>query len=280
MSSLNTDEIARELESLGAVLRHSPMYAYTFHLPISGQPICIKRGKGGRTMRTRPLLVLPQHRDLPHWEALRAALGGPGTDYRNADLHGFPLAATGQSKTGIAFDVPSVQALRTAVRLLEGTMSAPEDALLRQVAVAELADDPSCSQLAETVRQQLVDARIGQGGFRRALMAYWDGSCALTGCSLAQVLVASHIKPWAGSSNQERLDPFNGLLLAAHVDRLFDRGLISFANDGRLLYSAALPHAELERLGLQGDDRRLKQLAPAHLPYLTEHRRVFGFISN
>src|SRR5690606_5811487 len=209
MSGLDTDEIARELERLGAVLRHSPMYAYTYNLPVSGQPVCIKRGQGGRAMRTRPLVVLPRHRELPHWQALQAALGNAGTDYRNADLHGFPLAATGQSKTGVAFDVPSVQALRAAVSLLEGTSPDPEDALLRQVAATQLAYDPACREVSETVRQQLVDARIGQGGFRRDLMAYWEGCCALTGCSVVEVLVASHIKPWAGSTNKERLDPFN-----------------------------------------------------------------------
>lgn len=280
MSGLDTDEIARELERLGAVLRHSPMYAYTYHLPISGQPVCVKRGQKGRAMRTRPLVVLPRHKELPHWQALQRALNGSGAEYRNADLHGFPLAASGQSKTGIAFDVANAQALNEAVQILEGTHAGADIALLRQAAESALVNDVAYKNATDTVRRQLVDARIGQGGFRRDLMAYWKGCCAVTGSCVAEVLVASHIKPWSKSSNQERLDPCNGLLLAAHVDRLFDRGLVSFADDGRLLAGDSLPLAELERFDLHRHDVGLSQLSPAHLPYLAEHRRAFGFISN
>jgi predicted restriction endonuclease len=52
-------------------------------------------------------------------------------------------------------------------------------------------------------------------------------------------LIASHIKPWRSANNQERIDGSNGLLLAPHVDLLFDRGLISFTDEGSLLVSPA-----------------------------------------
>ncbi|MCY1451316.1 hypothetical protein D9M71_681760 [compost metagenome] len=58
-------------------------------------------------------------------------------------------------------------------------------------------------------------------------------------------LVASHIRPWKDSDNAERLDGHNGLMLAPHVDRLFDRGWISFTDDGSLLaLDRALPILE------------------------------------
>jgi hypothetical protein len=59
-------------------------------------------------------------------------------------------------------------------------------------------------------------------------------------CSIAALLRASHIKPWAKSSNPDRLNPANGILLTAHIDALFDCGFISFADDGTMLVSAQI----------------------------------------
>ena len=91
-----------------------------------------------------------------------------------------------------------------------------------------------------TMRAALIQARLGQGGFRTDLLAKWENSCAVTNCSIDEILRASHIKPWKSSNNHERLDPNNGLMLAAHLDALFDRGLISFADDGAMLVSSEI----------------------------------------
>lgn len=79
-----------------------------------------------------------------------------------------------------------------------------------------------------TTRERLVQARLGQGAYRDDLLALWGNACAVTGCSLASVVVASHAKPWAESTDDERLDPNNGLPLVATLDKLFDAGLIGF----------------------------------------------------
>ena len=84
----------------------------------------------------------------------------------------------------------------------------------------------------KTTREALIDARLGQGKFRAEVGDRWDNVCAVTGCGIIELLRASHIKPWRASTNPERLDPENGLLLAAHADALFDRGLITFAAMG------------------------------------------------
>lgn len=81
-----------------------------------------------------------------------------------------------------------------------------------------------------TQRKVLAQARIGQGRFRADVTRLWGRGevCTLTGIALPELLVASHIKPWRDSNDDERLDPANGLLLAAHADKLFDRHLMSF----------------------------------------------------
>lgn len=93
------------------------------------------------------------------------------------------------------------------------------------------------SNLPSTEKQSLINARRGQGTFR-ARVAEIENSCRLTGITDIRFLIASHIKPWSVSSNTERLDGNNGLLLAPHVDRLFDKGFITFKKDGSLVISA------------------------------------------
>lgn len=88
--------------------------------------------------------------------------------------------------------------------------------------------------IPETQRMCLHQARVGQGAYRRDVLLI-EPKCRLTAISDPNFLIASHIKPWKDCSNEERLDGHNGLMLAPHVDRLFDRGWISFDSSGDLL---------------------------------------------
>lgn len=89
-------------------------------------------------------------------------------------------------------------------------------------------------------------------------------------------LRASHIKPWAVcGSDGERLDVFNGLLLAPHLDAAFDCGLITLTDDGAVVVSSALGEAARHILGL-ANPQFVTALAPGHRAYLPWHReRVF-----
>ncbi|MCS0590698.1 HNH endonuclease [Massilia norwichensis] len=123
-----------------------------------------------------------------------------------------------------------------------------------------------------TEAERLVVQRVGQDLFRNALMDYWQGRCCVTGLAVPALLRASHIKPWAKClSDDERLDVFNGLLLAPHIDALFDGGWISFSDQGGLLVSAALPAAAKAQLGVS-TEWTIRHLKQAHLPYLAFHR--------
>ncbi|WP_460318084.1 HNH endonuclease [Pseudomonas ogarae] len=117
----------------------------------------------------------------------------------------------------------------TAVQTVNEIEIEGEDALQEQILRS--------SEIPETEKQQLVRSRIGQGIFRMRV-AQQEKRCRLTGVDNLAFLVASHIKPWRDSDNEERLCGSNGLLLSPHVDKLFDRGWISFSDDGRVLISA------------------------------------------
>ena len=92
-----------------------------------------------------------------------------------------------------------------------------------------------------TEAERLVVQRIGQDIFRDRLMTYWQGRCPLTGITDPELLRASHIIPWKDCPDDaERLDVRNGLLLSALWDAAFDKGLVTFDDDGRPEYSPVL----------------------------------------
>lgn len=127
-------------------------------------------------------------------------------------------------------------------------------------------------QNAGTEVERLVKQRIGQNTFREALMDYWGSACAVTGINIPEVLRASHTKPWAKcDTDEERLDVFNGFLLSANLDALFDKGLISFDDQGRMLFSCRLSEEQISMLKIT-DGMRLRWLAPEHNDYLRWHR--------
>ncbi|MBL0934827.1 MAG: HNH endonuclease [Rhizobiaceae bacterium] len=97
---------------------------------------------------------------------------------------------------------------------------------------------------ATTEAERLVVRRIGQDIFRDRLLAYWRGCCPLTGITDRSLLRASHIVPWAACvTDTERLDVHNGLLLSALWDAAFDKGLVTFDQEGRPQFSPALSQA-------------------------------------
>lgn len=124
-----------------------------------------------------------------------------------------------------------------------------------------------------TEAERMVVQRVGQDLFRDALLDYWQGQCCVTGLAVPSLLRASHIKPWAKcESDDERLDVFNGLLLAPHIDALFDGGWVSFADDGKLLVSNRLASAARLKLGVL-DEWEIRTLKSAHSAYLSFHRQ-------
>ena len=123
------------------------------------------------------------------------------------------------------------------------------------------------SSVGATEKIELIKARIGQGKFRQQLLLHWK-CCAVTGYDQIGMLVASHIKPWCDSTNVERLDPFNGLILVPNLDRAFDRGFITFNEDGALLVSPRFVGAST--LGVVAGSR--VALQSEHQPYMAYHR--------
>jgi putative restriction endonuclease len=128
----------------------------------------------------------------------------------------------------------------------------------------------SYETLPETQRTAVTQSRIGQGLFRERVIQLWQ-TCAVTGLADPLFLRASHIKPWRDSTNAERLDPRNGLLLHPTLDLLFDKGSISFADSGRIMIASGIDPKTLSLLGVRAD-MALRKMPDGIRSYLSLHR--------
>lgn len=116
-------------------------------------------------------------------------------------------------------------------------------------------------------KESIILSRIGQGLFREELIRLWNG-CAISKVDDTRFLIASHIKPWKKSSNQEKIDKFNGLLLLPTYDKLFDLGFISFDDNGKILISKFLNRPD--KLGI--DSNTVIEIKDNNKKYLKYHR--------
>jgi putative restriction endonuclease len=140
-------------------------------------------------------------------------------------------------------EVPEAEAhrlrrlLSRLVEDLEQRIATETDGRLQEQAIEEHIWQRT--DIAPVDKRQLSFARAGQGVFREHVERI-ETACRVTGILDRRYLRATHIKPWKDASDEERLDGANGLLLSPHIIHLFDRGHISFADDGSLLISRHL----------------------------------------
>jgi hypothetical protein len=172
-----------------------------------------------------------------------------------------PFQATGEAALG--------RLLRRAAELAMSLPNHAADLYAEEVAKIE-AEPPSTTEALRITKQ-----RVGQDLYRKALMDYWGGACAVSGLYIPELLRASHAKPWADcASDSERLDVFNGFLLSAQLDALFDSGLVTFDETGVLEPSPRLDPFHRMLLGLADETPlHLRWISPQHQPYLAWHRQ-------
>ena len=123
----------------------------------------------------------------------------------------------------------------------------------------------------KTERKGLVTSRVGQGKYRRELITKFEGKCAVTKTSNIEILIASHIVPWRLSNDKERIDRDNGILLSPLYDALFDKHLISFRDDGKIIISKNITDKKL--LSLIDENAKI-EVDEGMKKYLAKHREI------
>ncbi|WP_155263720.1 HNH endonuclease [Sphingomonas segetis] len=185
-----------------------------------------------------------------------------------------PLQRTGDGNQGVYLAEVSEGFIETILAHMGTTL---EGVIAKEIIPPEVEDDKAQSALegrtdiGDTQKDQLVRARRGQGIFK-ANVRLNEKHCRLTGIADPVLLIASHIKPWSKSSDFEKLDGCNGLLLSPHVDRLFDRGLISFDDDGTVLRSPAVAPEVWTAWGLD-EIKNVGGFSLKQCGYLAYHRK-------
>lgn len=248
------------------------------------EPIFVKQSQSLNARVKAPLVLHPRFEtQIPNLLAIAGVERGDACYYHNSNLRGFPKRINAGA-TEVAYGVDlGFQHHAALVQVLDQLTSeakawAEQDASPRELrpVLATMPsgplDDAALDAIAhtDTEREALIKARIGQGGYREALLAYWGG-CAITDCTVPALLRASHIKPWREASPSERLDPYNGLLLTPNLDLAFDQGLISFNDHGHILISEDLDPESAQALNITPESR-LRQIEPPHCAYLAWHR--------
>jgi putative restriction endonuclease len=193
---------------------------------------------------------------LPHLAAKYAPLKTNGDGYQHVYL-----ASISEGFTSVLLKKIG----KTASDFTNGLLENDEEKVDRAQKAIEGRTD-----IGPTQKQQLVLSRRGQGVFK-ANVRLNETEYRLTGVTDPRLLIASHIKPWSDSSDKEKLDGRNGLLLSPHADRLFDRGLISFENDGTVLVSTTLDQTTLSQWGFS-KITNVGAFKPEQCTYLEYHR--------
>ncbi|MEH6944741.1 HNH endonuclease [Bacillus sp. JJ722] len=128
--------------------------------------------------------------------------------------------------------------------------------------------DNTSGAILPSEKEYLQKVRTTQGKFRESLLNDTP-FCKVCGMDISQLLVASHIKPWKDSNDKERIDFFNGLLLCPSHNAAFDRGYISFDNEGKIIISNLLNKQNKQLLQLHENIKIL--LESRHLYYMNWH---------
>jgi hypothetical protein len=154
------------------------------------------------------------------------------------------------------------------LRRLHGTNDNDQEFILEiEQLEAELGADET---IEKTEKERIVKSRIGQSKFKQKLLSQ-SKQCALCGVNDERFLIASHIKPWSQSTNEERLDVNNGLLLCPNHDALFDKGFISFDGDGKIVISDEM--SEAVRVFMNVNPQLRVEISEQKSGYLNYHFR-------
>lgn len=273
---LSLQQVITTLESHGFTRpEQSGLKVVRLEHSVLSAPLFVKQSSSIHARLQAPLVLHPSYEEqLVGWLSIPGIERGHARYYHNSNLRGFPKRRKGGA-TDIAYGVDlgfqHIAALEQFLASLIGF--APISAEQASNHAGCEVPDPFDLQgltLTDTERDALIKVRIGQSGYRDALLEYWGG-CAITDCTVPALLRASHIKPWRVASPFERLDPYNGLLLTPNLDLAFDQGLISFDDHGQILLGEDLDPDSARALNIT-PELRLRQIEPRHCGYLAWHR--------
>lgn len=263
------EEIEEVLMEFEATERHEVEYAIQFFLPLLKQYVYINKRAGGKPSG---LIIHPRAELYKNELALLDGIETTGFLNHKSSMRKFPKRLH-RGEQPIPFGIPFGFQTKESMRLFLNHLSEVKPLYLRnpEDEITNAKVNGEFDKIPETEVESLVSSRRGQGKYRKSLIELWQ-RCSVTGCEQVELLKASHIKPWRDSSNEERLDPYNGLLLTPNLDTLFDSGMISFDRNGEVLISESLDSSVLSAMNVE-PSLKLRSLSEETAKYLNYHRK-------
>jgi putative restriction endonuclease len=246
---------------------HETQYIKRFYNKKINEFVYINKGSG---KKNSTLIIHPKY-ELDRNEFLKILGVNDEVGFnKSSNMDKFPRKIF-NGKTQIHYGIPlGFEDSLSCQRFLEKFTGKKSDVFIDEIDDFEKQKN-DLLELTETERNAVVKSRIGQGIFRELLIDYW-GKCSVSGFNFIPLLKASHIKPWRDSTNIERLDLNNGLLLTPNLDAVFDRGFIAFNDRGEILISSELPITTHNEFSID-QNLRLSKITNDHKKYLEYHRK-------
>lgn len=266
---LSLDQLETYLIEHGAIDKHEVKYCICFYLPKLKQHIYINKQSG---KNYSGLVIHPRYRSFRNIFIEAAGIDSHEELNHKSSYRKYPKRFHGGKQEipyGIPFGFDTDIAFESFIIMLGNISPLYVGDEFTEVNKAE--SDGEFNDLPETEKESVINSRRGQGKFRKKLINLWS-ECSVTGCKNIPILKASHIKPWRDSNNTERLDEFNGFLLTPNLDTVFDGGLISFNDDGRIVISSFLDKDSQSKLGITGNEK-LSYVKEEHKKYIKYHNK-------
>lgn len=147
--------------------------------------------------------------------------------------------------------------------------------------VDNMAAENSSIKKENATIKSIRQARYGQGKYREMLLEQCH-FCPITMIADERLLIASHIKPWAASNDAEKIDPYNGYMLSPMIDKLFDKGFITFTHNRKILLSHFISPYTWKQIGLKnGTFYKEIPMDTKRMEYLNfHHESIFKGVYN
>ena len=187
-----------------------------------------------------------------------------------------PILASGAANQHMVLSAVPPAMVTALSGLLDGQLERIVGTIIEKVGRSLMEDVAEAAiqqrtDIGPSQKSDLLKARFGAGEFRFNVEQN-EHSCRVTGVLDRRHLWARHIKPWCECDDTEKLDGANGLLMSPHIAHLFERGYISFSNEGDLLVSQDLNPVVLHNWHIELP-LNVGEFRPEQCYYLDWHRR-------
>lgn len=184
-----------------------------------------------------------------------------------------PFQTNGNGNQGYLYPCNEELAVKLLELIADSNITEIEDEQLELAIspVVQVERNTLIPLLAEAESEAKTKIRMGEQKFRENLMPLWEHQCTLCGIELPALLKASPSKPWKDSTDSERVDPYNGVLLCCNHDALYKKGFIAFDGQGRLHISSQIPEADYEKYGIHKKVKIARK--EENKPYFKWHKR-------